>query len=156
MLKNFLKIIACLIIPQLAGLIGSLFTTPHITTWYATLNRPSIAPPNWVFGPVWTFLFLLMGISLIPIIKSKIQHKEIAYIVFGTQLILNILWSVFFFGLQNPGLALFEIIFLWFVILMNILIFYKINKWAGLLLIPYWLWVSFAIALNYSFWILNK
>jgi len=156
MRKKILQVILCLAIPQIAGLIGSVFTTTQISTWYAGLIRPSIAPPNWIFGPVWIFLFLLMGIALIPIVKSKMKHKEIAYIVFGTQLVLNIFWSIFFFALHSPALALFEIIFLWFAILMNILIFFKINKWSGILLIPYFLWVSFASVLNYFFWILNK
>ncbi len=156
MRKKIIQVVLCLLIPQAAGLIGSLFTTPQIRTWYATLVRPDIAPPNWIFGPVWTLLFLLMGIALIPIIKSKMKHKEVAYLVFGTQLVLNVFWSVFFFGLQNPAMALFEIIFLWFVILMNILIFWKIDKWSGILLIPYLAWVSFASVLNYFFWTLNK
>jgi len=155
MRQKIYQVLLCLLIPQVAGLVGSIFTTPQIRTWYATLTRPEITPPNWLFGPVWSILFLLMGISLLPIIKSKMRHKEVAYLVFGTQLVLNIFWSIIFFGLQNPGLALFEIVFLWFVILMNILIFWKIDKWSGLLLIPYLAWVSFATYLNYSFWVLN-
>ncbi|KKR08142.1 MAG: Integral membrane protein [Parcubacteria group bacterium GW2011_GWC2_39_14] len=156
MRNKIIQVTFCLVIPQIAGLIGALFTTSQITSWYATLIRPTFAPPNWIFAPVWTLLFLLMGISLLPIIKSKIKNKDVAYIVFGTQLVLNVFWSIFFFGLQSPAMALFEIIFLWVVILMNILIFFKIDKWSGILLIPYFLWVSFAGVLNYFFWILNK
>jgi len=156
MRKKIVQVLICLIIPQLAGLIGALFTTPQIHFWYATLQRPSFSPPNWIFGPVWTFLFLLMGIALIPIVKSKFKHKDAAYLVFGTQLFLNVCWSIFFFGLHSINMAFFEIIFLWVVILMNILIFGKIDKWSGILLIPYLCWVSFAAVLNYFFWTLNK
>lgn len=134
-----------------AGIIGSFFTVSAIPNWYATLNKPSFSPPNWIFGPVWTVLYIMMGVSLYLIwAKKKIPA------VFWVQLILNALWSVIFFGLKNPLLAMVNILALWIAIVLTIKSFYKINKLAGNLLIPYILWVSFATFLNYNIWILNK
>lgn len=157
MRKKIIQILICLLIPQIVWLLSAISynTTPN-TIWFETLVRPTFTPPNWIIGPVWFLLFLLIGISLFPIVRSKIKHKDAAYLVFGTQIALNVFWSIFFFSLQNPGMAFFDIIFLWFVLLMNILIFFKIDKWAGVLLVPYFLWTSFAAVLNYFFWILNK
>jgi tryptophan-rich sensory protein len=156
-MKNIFKLIISIIVCQLAGFIGSLFTTPNINTWYATLTKPSFNPPNWVFSPVWTTLFLLMGISLYLIWKQGFEKKNVknAILIFGIQLILNILWSILFFGLQNPLLAFIEIIILWLAILFTILVFYRIKKSAAYLLIPYILWVSFAAILNFFLWRLN-
>jgi benzodiazapine receptor len=157
LLRDIVKFIVSIIICQLAGFVGSLFTTPAIQTWYATLNRSPFAPPNWLFAPVWTALFLLMGISLFLVWQKGIkEHKNrLAVIIFIIQLILNILWSILFFGLQSPFAAFIEIIVLWLAILFTIIKFYKISKTAGILLIPYILWVSFAAILNFSFWIIN-
>ncbi len=154
---NFPKLIFAIVICQLAGFIGSIFTTPKIATWYAALSKPSFNPPNWIFGPVWTILFILMGISLYLIISQDIREKKvkIAAFIFGIQLALNTLWSVLFFGMQSPVLAFIEIIFLWLAILATILLFRKINKTAAYLLIPYILWVSFAAALNLTIISLN-
>lgn len=153
-MKNYLKLIIAIIICQLAGFIGSIFTTSSINNWYQTLLRPSFAPPNYLFAPVWTFLFLLMGISLYLILNKKKMYK-FALSLFSIQLLLNILWSFFFFGLKNPLFAFIEIIILWIFILLTIIYFYKIDKLASYLLIPYLAWVSFAAILNYSFYILN-
>ena len=151
------KLISSILICQLAGIIGSVFTSSSVSTWYAALQKPSFNPPNWVFSPVWITLFVLMGISLYLIwdkgIKSK--YSKIAVIIFGAQLVLNILWSVLFFGLRSPLSAFIEIIFLWTAILVTIIYFFKISKPAAYLLIPYILWVSFAVILNYSILILN-
>jgi len=154
---NWIKLIGAILFCQAAGLIGSIFTVQGVNTWYLTLNKPSFNPPSWVFGPVWTTLFLFMGISLYIVWnRSKNQEsRKIAIIFFIIQWVLNILWSLFFFALQNPFLALIEIIILWIFILLTIIYFYKISKWSAYLLIPYILWVSFAAFLNYNLFILN-
>lgn len=153
-----LKLFISLIIPQLAAVVGSVFTARSVSTWYTTIVRPEWNPPSWIFGPVWTTLFILMGIALYLVwTREGVSEalKKRAYNIFGAQLVLNILWSVAFFGLQNPGLALFVIALLWLMILLNILIFRKISRTAERLLWPYLAWVSFATYLNYAIWILN-
>ena len=142
---------------QTAGAVGSLFTSPSIPTWYASLQKPNFNPPNGVFAPVWTILFLLMGISLYLIWSKGLRDKKVktAVIIFAIQLILNMLWSFLFFGLQSPLYAFIEIIILWLAILLTITSFYKISKIAGYLLLPYILWVSFAAVLNFSILVLN-
>ncbi|MBU1120469.1 tryptophan-rich sensory protein [Candidatus Micrarchaeota archaeon] len=142
---------------ELVGIIGSFFTAPSITSWYAAIQKPFFTPPNWVFAPVWTTLFLLMGISLYLVWEKGLSDRKvrIALSVFGIQLILNIVWSLLFFGLQNPFLAFIEIILLWISILATIILFYRISVKASILLIPYIVWVSIAALLNYSVWILN-
>lgn len=156
-IKDLLKLIASIIICQLAGFIGSLFTSPAIPTWYETLRKPSFNPPNWLFSPVWITLFLLMGISLFLVWKKGMKERivKVGLSLFAIQLMLNILWSILFFGLKSPLLAFIEIIILWFAILLTILKFFKISKPAGLLLLPYILWVSFAAFLNFFLWNLN-
>ena len=151
-MNKWIKLIIAVLICQLAGVFGSLFTSPSIGTWYAQLEKPFFTPPNWVFGPVWITLFTLMGISLYLVWNKK---DKVSISIFGVQLVLNALWSLLFFGLQNPFYALVEIIILWFAILITIVKFYKIDKRAGLILLPYILWVSIATALNYYVWILN-
>jgi tryptophan-rich sensory protein len=152
------KLIFSIFICLFAGFIGSYFTTPAIPTWYATLLKPSFAPPNWVFFPVWTALFIMMGISLFLIWKKGWEDKTVktAIYLFAGQLVLNALWSVAFFGLRSPLLGLMEIILLWFAILVTILSFKKISRTAAYLLIPYILWVSFAAFLNFMIWRLNN
>ncbi|MCJ7498140.1 MAG: tryptophan-rich sensory protein [candidate division Zixibacteria bacterium] len=156
-LNDVLKLVISLIICQLAGFIGSLFTTPAIPSWYATLVKPSFTPPNWVFAPVWTTLFLLMGISAFLVWRKGIENPRVnlALRLFIIQLILNIIWSVLFFGLRSTLLGLVEIIILWTFILFTILYFFKVSKIAGILLLPYFVWVSFAAVLNFSIWRLN-
>lgn len=156
-ISNPLKLIISLLIPQLAGLVGSLFTTPSIAGWYSTLARPELAPPNWIFGPVWTTLFVLMGIAVFLVWKKGLDRKDVkmALAIFIGQLILNTLWSIIFFGLHSPGLAFVEIIFLWLAILATIITFAKISKPAAWLLVPYIIWVSFAGYLNYLIWVIN-
>jgi len=151
------KLIVSLAIPQLIGFIGSLFTSSSIATWYPTLTKPFFNPPNWLFAPVWTLLFLLMGISvyLVWVKGFKKNNVKLAIIFFDIQLLFNLLWSILFFGLKNPLLALIEIFILWGLILVNIILFYKISKTASYLLIPYLAWVTFAIILNFSFVLLN-
>ncbi len=142
-------------LPLLIGAVGSFFTTSEINTWYATLYKPSFSPPNFIFAPVWTALYFLMGISFYFILVNKIKDKKLAVKFFVAQLILNLLWSILFFGLKSPLLAFFEIILLWIFILLTMTHFYKIFKIASYLLIPYILWVSFAGVLNLSIVLLN-
>ncbi len=152
-----LILFSSIIICQLAGFIGSIFTASSIPTWYANINKPSFNPPNWVFAPVWTTLYLLMGISLFLVLREGLNEKDIkiAIAVFAFQLVLNSLWSFLFFGLRSPFAAFNEIIVLWIVILVSIILFFRISPVAGALLIPYILWVSFASVLNFSIWRLN-
>jgi len=154
---DILKLVASVILCQIAGLLGSLFTTPAIPTWYKTLNKPFFTPPNWIFSPVWISLFILMGISLFFVWRRTDHPKfKIAFIFFFVQLILNILWSVAFFGLKSPLLGLVDIVLLWVAILLTIQHFFKVSKFAGALLLPYLLWVTFAALLNFSLWFLNR
>jgi tryptophan-rich sensory protein len=154
---EILKLVASVILCQIAGFLGSLFTTPAIPTWYATLKKPFFTPPNWIFSPVWISLFILMGISLFFVWRRQ-GHPQLrmALFFFFVQLVLNIFWSVAFFGLRAPLLGLINIVLLWFAILFTITNFLKVSKFAGALLIPYFLWVSFAALLNFSLWILNR
>jgi len=154
---DILKLVASVMLCQVAGFLGSLFTTPAIPTWYATLKKPFFNPPNWIFSPVWISLFILMGISLFFVWRRPDHPKfKIAFIFFFVQLILNILWSAAFFGLRAPLLGLMDIVLLWIAILFTILNFLKVSKFAGALLIPYLVWVSFATLLNFSLWVLNR
>ena len=153
-MNKWVKLIASILICQIAGIIGSIFTAPSITTWYANLQKPGFSPPNWVFGPVWITLYTLIGISLY-LVWNKKKNIKIPLTLFFIQLILNSIWSIIFFGLQNPFYALIEIIILWITILLTIINFYKVSKKAGLLLLPYIIWVSVATILNYYIWILN-
>ena len=142
------KLIAAIIIPQLAGGLGALFTTPKINGWYASLNKPFFEPPSWLFGPVWTLLFLLMGIGLYIVWMKQKSLTDKVFKWFWIQLVFNVLWSVLFFGWEKPGWALIEIIFLWLAIR-------KMMKSFPYQL-PYLAWVSFATVLNASVWWLNR
>ena len=154
--KSILPFLISILIVFSFGFIGSFFTTSSITNWYAFINKPLFSPPNWIFGPVWTLLYILMGVSAFLIWQKRDNLKtKPALIFYGIQLILNALWSIIFFGMHNPGLALLEIVILWLFILITLIKFYKINKTAGLLFIPYLAWVSFASILNYAIWMLN-
>jgi len=154
---KIIKLILSIVLCQAAGIIGSLFTTPSIPTWYASLQKPWFAPPNWLFGPVWITLFTLMGISFYLVWNKGLKNKLVkkGLVIFGIQLLLNILWSFFFFGLNSPSYGLIEIIILWIAIGLTIFKFFKISKNAALLLLPYIAWVSVAAILNYYIWILN-
>jgi len=153
---HYFRLIASLIICQLAGLIGSFFTTPAIPVWYASLEKPSFNPPNWLFAPVWIFLFVLMGITLY-VLWQNVEKKEArsALIFFIIQLGLNVLWSVLFFGLKSPMLAFIEIIVLWIFILLTMIKASRVARVTVFLLSPYILWVSFAAVLNFFLWRLN-
>lgn len=152
------KLIISITICLLAGFLGSIFTAPSIPVWFETLAKPSFAPPNWLFFPVWTVLFMMMGISLFIIWKMDMKNQKVrkALILFGAQLVLNVLWSAAFFGLKSPLAGLIDIIILWILILFTTLNFIQLSRAAGLLLIPYLLWVSFAAILNFAIWRLNS
>ncbi len=154
--NNFFKLVIAVVVSELAGVIGSFFTTSAIPTWYAGLVKPALNPPSWVFGPVWTALYALMGIAAFLIWKNQTAtSKNMAYRFFFIQLILNVVWSIIFFYHHNIGGAFIEIIFLWLAIIATIIAFAKISKPAAWLLVPYLLWVSFAMYLNYAIWMLN-
>lgn len=154
---NWVKLITAVVGSELAGIIGSVFTVSSIPTWYAGLVRPELSPPNWIFGPVWTTLYALMGVATFLVWRKGLNRRDvkIALSLFLGQLFLNSLWSILFFGLQNPGAALVEIAFLWVAILATCIAFAKISKPAAWLLLPYLVWVSFAAYLNYAIWTLN-
>ena len=153
--KIVLLLIICLAISYFSGTV----TREAITDWYPTLIKPSFNPPNWIFAPVWTALYIMMGIAA-GLVWNKIEvQKEAvkkALIFFAIQLGLNALWSYLFFGLHNPMLAGLEIVVLWLMIYETYVQFSKMNKIAGYLLVPYIAWVSFAAILNASIWWLNK
>lgn len=154
-IRDFITLLVCIVICESAGILGSVFTISAIPTWYATLEKPFLNPPGWVFGPVWIILYLLMGISLWLIWKSDSPEKKKASELFFAQLILNAIWSPIFFGAESIGGALAIIVLLWSAIALTILVFAKISKIAAWLLIPYILWVSFALYLNLAIWMLN-
>jgi len=158
MKKEIIKLIASLLICQAAGFLGSLVTTPSIPIWYASLEKPSFSPPNWVFSPVWITLYALMGISLYLLWRQDIKTPKvrIALFFFIVQLILNVCWSMIFFGLKFSFLAFIEILLLWAAILLTMVKALKVSKIAGILLLPYILWVSFAAVLNFFLWYLNR
>lgn len=155
-------LIVSVFVCQLAGIVGSLFTAPAISTWYAGLIKPWFTPPGWLFGPVWITLYTLMGISLFLVLDRRPlialgfkKKKEDAIQIFGIQLILNAIWSILFFGLRNPGIAFAEIVLLWAAILVTIVKFRKISRKAAWIMVPYIVWVSIAAALNLAVWVLN-
>lgn len=156
-ISNFFKLIIAIAVSEMAGVIGVFFTTPAIqSNWYAGIIKPAFNPPAGVFGPVWTTLYALIGISLFLIWRDeRAANKNIAYRFFIIQLILNAVWSIVFFYHHNIGGAFVEIVILWLAILATIIAFAKISKPAAWILVPYIFWVSFAGYLNYSIWVLN-
>jgi tryptophan-rich sensory protein len=156
-LKEIPKLVASILIPLIIGFLGSSATMAEIPTWYAALSKPSWSPPNWLFGPVWTTLYILMGISLYLVWSKGLDRRDVrfAILIFGVQLLLNMLWSVVFFSYHALFGSFILILILWISILANIIAFYVISKPAGILLVPYIVWVSIASYLNYSVYILN-
>lgn len=154
---RWLALVVALALPQLAGAIGSLFTFPNIESWYQFLTKPELAPPNWVFGPVWTTLFVLMGIASYLVWRNGAHKREVrlALAFYVIQLVLNVLWSVVFFGLQDPQGAVAVIVILWLAIAATGYLFYRVSKLAGFLMLPYLAWVSFASYLNVMLMLLN-
>ncbi len=154
---NTIKLIISVVVCLGAGFVGSFFTAPAIDGWYVNLVKPPFTPPNQIFAPVWTTLYILMAVSVFIIWRKGWGYKHVrsGLSLFVLQLFLNVLWSVLFFGLKSPLYALFEIIGLWVIILLTIIQFKKLSITAAALLVPYILWVSFAGVLNYSIWALN-
>jgi len=149
--------IICIALCQIVGGLGAIVTTPEINGWYASLNKPAFNPPNWIFGPVWTTLFTVMGISLWLTLRTDKSNpaRKTAVTAFAVQLLLNSVWSFLFFKLHSPLAALIEIILLWLAILFWILKTYPVSKVGSLINIPYLAWVSFAGLLNFWIWKLN-
>jgi translocator protein len=156
-MNNYLKLFISILIPLLVGGLSGFFTTSGVSGWYAMANKPSFNPPNWIFAPVWTTLYILMGIAFYLVWESTATAsvKQTAIILFAVQLTLNFFWSIIFFKFQLTGWAFIEIIVMWLAILLTIIWFGKISSTAAWLLVPYICWVSFATVLNNSIWRLN-
>ena len=156
-MRKPIRLIVAVLLPVLVGAVSGLFTASSVKTWFVTLNKPSFNPPSYVFAPVWTTLYIMMGIAFylvwVSVTDKAQQHK--AMTVYFIQLFLNFCWSFIFFYKQRPDLAFIDIVFLWISIVATLVLFYRISKPAGWLLVPYLLWVSFASALNYAIWQLN-
>ncbi|MEO0198796.1 MAG: TspO/MBR family protein [candidate division WOR-3 bacterium] len=156
-MPKIVKFIISLGTPLLIGVVGGIFTSSSVQTWYREISKPSFTPPSWVFGPAWTLLYILMGISFYLVwVKNFGGRAQFILPLYAGQLLLNLLWSLFFFGLKNPLLGLFDIVFLWLLILLNVYNFWKVSLVSGVLLIPYLMWVTFATALNAGVVLLNK
>jgi tryptophan-rich sensory protein len=155
--SQIFKLLVSLALPLGLGAIAGLFTAEAVPEWYETLNRPSFNPPNWLFGPVWTILYILLGISLFLIWKqSASKERNLAIFVFLLQQALNFGWSFIFFYFNMIGLALIEIILLWISIIIMLVLFYKIKPMAAYINIPYLIWVTFATILNAGYYLLNR
>ena len=155
--RSILRMILCVLVCLSAGWIGSMATRDAIPQWYAGLNRPAFTPPNWAFGVVWPILYVMMGVALAMVLSCGINRKvvRIAVVVFGIQLVLNAAWSLIFFGLHRIDLALVEIVLLWLAIIATMALFCRVSKVAAVMMVPYLLWVTFAIGLNAGYFILN-
>jgi tryptophan-rich sensory protein len=155
-MNKVIKLLAAVIICEGVGFLGTIFTLPSIPAWYAALNKAPFNPPPWIFGPVWTILYFLMGVSIFLILQKKLKKQRTFLVaLFAIQLFLNFLWSVIFFGWHLPQVALLELCLLWISIALLIIDFWKVSKWAAILLIPYLCWVSFASVLNFFVALLN-
>jgi tryptophan-rich sensory protein len=155
--KKIIYLVLAVGICLLAGYIGSYYTTPEIPTWYASLQKPDITPPSWVFAPVWTVLYILMGLSLYLIIQSGLKNPEVkvGLILFIFQLVLNVGWSFFFFGRHSTFYGFLAIVLLWAILLCTIIQMFRISFGAALLLVPYLVWITFAAYLTYAIMMLN-
>jgi benzodiazapine receptor len=154
----FIKIIVALAVTFAAPVLASVFTRQAISEWYVHLNKPFFTPPGWIFGPVWTALYVLMAVAAAMVWNKGMTASivKIALALYLIQLILNGLWTPIFFGAKMPLLAFIEIVFLWAAVFLTILTFARVSKTAAALLIPYLLWTSFAAVLNFSIWYLNR
>ena len=153
------KLVGSVLLCEAAGGIGSIFTRDSLKEWYPSLEKPSFTPPGWVFGPVWTSLYALMGASFYVAERQQEEGSnegKASRVLFGIQLVLNALWSYVFFGRRSPSWALVEIVFLWAAIVATTVTFWRISRTAALLMLPYLLWTSFATLLNYKIWSLNR
>ena len=155
MVVDYYKLIISIGVCLAVGFISGFWTSSSISSWYAHLHKPSFNPPNWIFGPVWTLLYILMGVALY-LVWNDTASVNVAMTFFIIQLVLNFFWSYLFFSLKNPLIAFIEILFLLLMIIITTIEFYPISNAAAYLLIPYILWVSFASVLNLSILLLNK
>lgn len=165
---NILRLAISISIPVAAGIIGAIFTFGSVSTWYQAIEKPWFTPPSWLFGPAWTMLYILMGISLFLVWEKKktssskttdqtpSSSKVAAYAAYGAQLTLNALWSILFFGMRSPQIAFAEIVVLLASISVTIALFSKLSKLASALMLPYAGWVTFASLLNLQVWLLNS
>ncbi len=153
---DIIRLIVSIIACEAIGLVGAVFTFRAIPTWYAGLAKPGFTPPNWVFGPAWGTLYLLMAVSAFLVWRNSGKLAVGALAIFLVQLLLNLSWSIVFFGMRSPGGGVIVIVALWLAILATIVSFYRISVPAAWLLVPYILWVTFAAALNISVWLLNR
>jgi benzodiazapine receptor len=153
-----IKLASSVVLCLLAGFVGSIATTPKVGGWYAGLARPSFSPPGWLFAPVWTILYVMMGVALYLVWRKSLAANgvKLAIAVFLVQLVLNTLWSFAFFGAESPLAGLVVIVALWVMIVATIAAFAPISRTAAALLVPYLLWVSFASILNASIYFLNR
>jgi tryptophan-rich sensory protein len=154
---DIIKLIISLAVPLLAGGASTVWTINSIPTWYASLNKPWFTPPNVAFGPVWTILYILMGVALFLVWRtSRDRTRDAGIALFAAQLAVNVIWTFVFFGLENTLYGVLAIIPLWILIAATIYQFYKLDKWASYLLVPYIVWVTIATALNVSVYLLNR
>jgi translocator protein len=153
-----IKLLISLVVPVAVGGLSGFATSRGVQTWYPSLVKPPFNPPSWVFGPVWTTLYLAMGFAAFLVWQRGLNNAPVrlALVFFLVQLALNGLWSILFFGMQSPGLAFAEILVLWLFIGITIVLFWRVSPAAGMILLPYEAWVSFAAVLNASIWILNR
>ncbi len=157
MVSKALKLLGFIIVCEMVGIVSTPFTISAIQSWYVTLQKPFFSPPNFIFGPVWTILYACMAVAAYSIYQKGIKKPAVkrALLLFSLQLVLNFVWSLLFFALRSPSVAFLEIILLWLSILGCAIVFYPIRKTATYLFIPYIIWVSFALLLNFSIVILN-
>ena len=157
-LNSVIKLVVSILASFAAAGIGSLFTFKAIPNWYAGLKKPPFTPPNWAFGPIWTTLYILMAISVFLVWQKGTGTNGVllAFVLFWIQLAFNALWSIIFFGMKSKGGGAITIIVLWLLILATIITSFRVSEWAGILLIPYIVWVSIASYLNIGVWVLNK
>ena len=157
-MSNLAKLLIALAVPLAVGGLSGFATSAGVATWYPSLVKPSFNPPAWVFGPVWTALYLMMGVAVFLVWRLGIGAEGVraALLLFAVQLVLNGAWSLLFFGLRSPAWAFVEIVALWLAIGATAWLFWRVLPAAGLLLLPYWAWVSFAAVLNGSIWSLNR
>jgi tryptophan-rich sensory protein len=152
------RLVGAVLLCEAAGGVGAIAVSLSINTWYRTLKKPSFNPPDWVFGPVWTTLYLLMGVAY-HLASGKVAERSVARRargLFAIQLALNAAWSFLFFGRRSPLTALIEIVALWLAVAATMLAFLRLSRVAALLLLPYLAWTTFAAALNYAIWRLNR
>lgn len=157
-MHTVVRLALSLALPLAVGGLSGLATARSVADWYPALRKPAFNPPSWVFGPVWTVLYAIMGVALYLVWRQGWERPEVrwAMALFGIQLVLNGVWSLVFFGMRAPGLAFLEIVVLWAAIAATVVAFWRTAPPAGVLMVPYLAWVSFAAVLNGSIWLLNR